>query len=293
VLLMDEGFGTGDLRFTERATERMDEFMGRSRIIVLASHSEPKIKSICNKAALMQEGRLVAVGPVDDVFDRYKAMAHANAARAAVTAAPAALVATPEPPALVATPEPPALVATPEPPIYSEDSIRDIGLVNRLRRGSGAARFVRAIARDETGKSRWTYEPGETVTFRFEYEILEPVPSLRLKFVLYRPTENGTGPFGGHVVTEIFEVVSAEALEAGQMGAVELTLPRIALMPNRLMLYVWLGSATDLLSGYDVIDANVNLPPLIIGTETNAGVIFVEYELRKWEAKTPAAALVT
>jgi ABC-type polysaccharide/polyol phosphate transport system ATPase subunit len=275
VLLMDEGFGTGDLRFTERATKRMDEFMGRSRIIVLASHSESKIKSICNKAALMQEGRLVAVGPVDDIYDHYKAMERADAAQAAVTAAPA------------------ALVAAPERPVYREDSIRDIGLVNRLGRGNGAVRFIRAIARDESGKSRWTYEPGETVTFRFEYEILEPVPSLRLKFVLYRPTENGTGPFGGHVITEIFEVVSAEALEAGQMGAVELTLPRIALMPNRLMLYVWLGSATDLLSGYDVIDANVNLPPLIIGTETNAGVIFVEYELQKREAERPAAALVT
>ena len=87
--------------------------------------------------------------------------------------------------------------------------------------------------------------------------------------------------------------MSAEALEAGKTGAVELTLPRLALMPNRLMLYVWLGSATDLRSGYDVIDANVDLPPLTIGTETNAGVIFVEYELRKWEAKRPAAALVT
>jgi ABC-type polysaccharide/polyol phosphate transport system ATPase subunit len=275
VLLMDEGFGTGDLRFTERATERMDEFMGRSRIIVLASHSESQIRSICNKAALMQEGRLVAVGPVDDIYDRYKTMEHADAEQAAVTAAPA------------------ALVTAPERPVYREDSIRDVGLVDRLRRTSGAARFVRAVARDESGQSRWTYEPGETVTFRFEYEILEPVPSLRLKFVLYRPTENATGPFGGHVVTEIFEVVSVEALDAGQMGAVELTLPRLALMPNRLMLYVWLGSATDLLSGYDVIDANVNLPPLIVGTETNAGVIFVEYKLRKWEAERPAAALVT
>ena len=40
VLLMDEGFGTGDLRFAERAQARMEEFVGRSRIMVLASHSE-------------------------------------------------------------------------------------------------------------------------------------------------------------------------------------------------------------------------------------------------------------
>jgi hypothetical protein len=35
-------------------------------------------------------------------------------------------------------------------------------------------------ARDASGSSRWTYEPGETVTFRFEYEVFEPVPSLGL-----------------------------------------------------------------------------------------------------------------
>src|ERR1700675_2689751 len=49
ILLMDEGFGTGDLRFTERAAERMNDFLGRSRIVVLASHSEAMIRSICNK----------------------------------------------------------------------------------------------------------------------------------------------------------------------------------------------------------------------------------------------------
>ena len=86
VLLMDEGFGTGDLRFTERAAKRMDEFMGRSRIIVLASHSGSRIKSMCNKAALMHEGRLVAVGRVDHIYERYETMAHADAARAAVVA---------------------------------------------------------------------------------------------------------------------------------------------------------------------------------------------------------------
>jgi ABC-type polysaccharide/polyol phosphate transport system ATPase subunit len=285
VLLMDEGFGTGDLRFTERATKRMDEFIGRSRIIVLASHSETKIKSICNKAALMQEGRLVAVGPVDDIYERYQAMAHADAARATVAAAPAAVAAAPA-----------AVAAAPERPVYSEDSIRDIGLVDRLEHNTGAIRFIRAIARDASGKSRWTYEPGETVTFRFEYEVFEPVPSLGLAFVLYRPIEDGTGPFAKHVVTEIREVVSAGALEAGQTGAVELTLPRLSLMPNRLLLYVWLGSA-DHRRGYDRIDANVDLPPLTIATEIKDmkldGVVFVEYELRKIELERPVAALVT
>jgi ABC-type polysaccharide/polyol phosphate transport system ATPase subunit len=289
VLLMDEGFGTGDLRFTERATERMGEFIGRSRIIVLASHSDTMIKSMCNKAALMQEGRVVAVGPVDDIYERYEAMAHADASHAAVAAAPAGVAAAPA--AVTAAPAgvaaaSAAVAAAPERQVYSEDSIRDIGLVDRLRRNTGAVRFIRAIARDASGKSRWTYKPGETMTFRFEYEVLDPVPSLGLAFSLYHPTDG--------IVTEIREVVSAEALEAGHTGAVELTLLRLPLMPNRLLLWVWLGNA-DRSSAYDCIDANVDLPPLTIASETMTlrGVVFVEHELRKIEMERPADALVT
>jgi ABC-type polysaccharide/polyol phosphate transport system ATPase subunit len=69
---LDEGIGTGDARFTERATRRMKDFMGRSRILVLASHSENLVKSVCNKAALMQAGRILDIGPVDEVLDAYQ-----------------------------------------------------------------------------------------------------------------------------------------------------------------------------------------------------------------------------
>jgi ABC-type polysaccharide/polyol phosphate transport system ATPase subunit len=72
ILLLDEGIGAGDARFAERATRRMKEFMDRSRILVLASHSGHLVKSVCNKAALMQTGRIVKVGPVDEVLDAYQ-----------------------------------------------------------------------------------------------------------------------------------------------------------------------------------------------------------------------------
>lgn len=62
VLLMDEGFGAADLRFAERSAERMDDFIGRSRIMILASHSDSMISSICNKAAWLNEGHLVELG---------------------------------------------------------------------------------------------------------------------------------------------------------------------------------------------------------------------------------------
>ena len=56
IILIDEGIGAGDARFAERARERMKELVGRTSILVLASHSDKLIKEICNKAALLRAG---------------------------------------------------------------------------------------------------------------------------------------------------------------------------------------------------------------------------------------------
>lgn len=71
ILLMDEVIGTGDASFIEKAEMRLREFMGRSKILVLASHSEQMIRDFCNKAILMEHGEVVNVGKVDDVLKRY------------------------------------------------------------------------------------------------------------------------------------------------------------------------------------------------------------------------------
>lgn len=76
ILLMDEGIGAGDARFAERATQRMKDFIGRSQIMILASHSDQMIRTTCNKAALMKAGQVLNVGPVDDILAEYHAMIH-------------------------------------------------------------------------------------------------------------------------------------------------------------------------------------------------------------------------
>ena len=80
ILLMDEGIATGDKRFADRADKRMREFVGRSKILVLASHTEDLIRSWCNKAALFNAGKIVKLGEVDDVLAAYHSAARANGA---------------------------------------------------------------------------------------------------------------------------------------------------------------------------------------------------------------------
>jgi ABC-type polysaccharide/polyol phosphate transport system ATPase subunit len=76
ILLMDEGIGAGDAQFAERAKMRMQEFIGRSSIMIIASHSDDLLRSTCNKAALMYAGRIAIIGPVDDVLEEYQSMIH-------------------------------------------------------------------------------------------------------------------------------------------------------------------------------------------------------------------------
>lgn len=71
ILLMDEVIGTGDAAFMDKAEKRLNEFMNRSKIIVLASHSDQVIKQFCNKAILLEHGRIIAAGNPDDVIGKY------------------------------------------------------------------------------------------------------------------------------------------------------------------------------------------------------------------------------
>jgi len=83
ILLLDEGLGAGDARFADRAKQRVDRLVERSSILVLASHGDSLIRAMCNKAVLMDGGRVVAFGPVDETLDLYHARIAAAATRPA------------------------------------------------------------------------------------------------------------------------------------------------------------------------------------------------------------------
>lgn len=72
ILLLDEGFGAGDARFAERAKHRVNALIARSSILVLASHDNELIRGFCNKAVLMDGGRVISFGDVDEVIELYE-----------------------------------------------------------------------------------------------------------------------------------------------------------------------------------------------------------------------------
>lgn len=71
IVVMDEGIGAGDAGFASKATARLASFYEKIKIIVLASHSNELIKQLCNKAMLLEHGKIIKFGPVDEVLSFY------------------------------------------------------------------------------------------------------------------------------------------------------------------------------------------------------------------------------
>jgi ABC-type polysaccharide/polyol phosphate transport system ATPase subunit len=71
ILLMDEVIGTGDAAFIDKAEKRLNEFLSRSKIIVIASHSDSIIEKFCNKALLLEHGQIIYAGGVKEAANIY------------------------------------------------------------------------------------------------------------------------------------------------------------------------------------------------------------------------------
>jgi ABC-2 type transport system ATP-binding protein/lipopolysaccharide transport system ATP-binding protein len=71
ILVMDEMIGAGDAAFFERARARLSRFIGAVGIMVIATHSPDIVRMWCNKAMWLAHGRLVRLGPVDEVLAAY------------------------------------------------------------------------------------------------------------------------------------------------------------------------------------------------------------------------------
>ena len=71
ILLMDEWIGAGDAAFFAKAQQRMEEFLSGTSILTLASHSLPLLQEWCNRAVLLDHGRIAAMGSVEEVAAFY------------------------------------------------------------------------------------------------------------------------------------------------------------------------------------------------------------------------------
>jgi ABC-type polysaccharide/polyol phosphate transport system ATPase subunit len=73
ILLMDEWIMAGDAGFISKAEHRIQRFVEKASIMVLASHSQAICRRFCNRGIWMETGQVRAIGPIDDILDQYAA----------------------------------------------------------------------------------------------------------------------------------------------------------------------------------------------------------------------------
>ena len=72
ILVVDEILAVGDFRFQEKCKARMAKMLAGGTTLLFVSHSAEQVKELCQKAAWIDEGRLMAYGNTEDVYQLYQ-----------------------------------------------------------------------------------------------------------------------------------------------------------------------------------------------------------------------------
>lgn len=72
IFLIDEVLSVGDAAFQKKCLKKMHELRNtHDKTIIFVSHSEQTMKSFCERAILLHDGRVIAEGLPDFIFDKY------------------------------------------------------------------------------------------------------------------------------------------------------------------------------------------------------------------------------
>jgi len=76
ILLIDEILSVGDAEFQEKCNARIHDFRHRGKTIVFVSHSTAAVSALCDRAILLDHGKLLADGLPKQVLDQYDSLVH-------------------------------------------------------------------------------------------------------------------------------------------------------------------------------------------------------------------------
>lgn len=74
ILIVDEALSVGDAYFQHKSFDRIREFNKQGTTLLLVSHDKQSIQSLCDKAILLNAGKLEKEGDPESVMDYYNAL---------------------------------------------------------------------------------------------------------------------------------------------------------------------------------------------------------------------------
>ncbi|MDO5852197.1 MAG: ABC transporter ATP-binding protein [Methanobacteriaceae archaeon] len=73
ILILDEVLSVGDMGFQEKCKKKIDTMMEGDSTLLFVSHSPNQVRSLCDKAIWINEGKIITKGEVNEVCDSYEA----------------------------------------------------------------------------------------------------------------------------------------------------------------------------------------------------------------------------
>jgi ABC-type polysaccharide/polyol phosphate transport system ATPase subunit len=145
ILIVDEALAVGDAIFANRCIKKFEELKARGVTVLFVSHDLGLVKRLCDRAALMVDGRVAAYGTPSEVVNRYVGLVLERQQR--------------EEPA-------PAAGAS-------------------FRHGDGASRVTEVALLDARGQRAQVVEPGAPLTIRVraraERDLAQPVVGVLIR----------------------------------------------------------------------------------------------------------------
>jgi lipopolysaccharide transport system ATP-binding protein len=71
ILIIDEVLAVGDAAFQKKCISKMDDVSKSGRTILFVSHNLAQVQTLCNKGILLEEGKQLMQGQIDEVINRY------------------------------------------------------------------------------------------------------------------------------------------------------------------------------------------------------------------------------
>ncbi len=212
VLIVDEALAVGDVYFQHKCFSRIRAFRQEGTTLMFVSHDPGAIKSLCDRAVLLDGGAIVADDAPDQVLDLYNALVAERENRGFTAAA--------------------APVGQPK-----------VG----VRSGDGRARLLEVNLHNSAGPAR-VFQVGEALFLRIGLQKNAPVPDLTVGFLIRDRLGNDVfGTNTWHVPAQ-----GLSSLVTGEMAELCWQVPELNLGPGSYTVSVALhGDMTHVENSYD------------------------------------------
>lgn len=72
ILILDEVLSVGDVKFRKKSEKKIMDMFDSGVTVLFVSHSLSQVKRLCNKAILLEKGRIIASGDIEEVSKIYE-----------------------------------------------------------------------------------------------------------------------------------------------------------------------------------------------------------------------------